>query len=141
MKKKLTLTKVKERAWTQFSLYIRLRDSLKTVGNNRQCKCISCGNIVDTRGRAKTQAGHFIPGRNNKVLFDEEQVHGQCYHCNIGLKGNWVPYERAMVTLYGRKKVEKMKLESKEKVKYTVNDLLEIEAKYKQKIKDLGGFD
>jgi len=142
-KKKLTATKAKKKAWKQFSLYIRLRDSLITIGNNKQCKCISCDSIKNTLGIGCIQAGHFIAGRYGAVLFHEELVHGQCYHCNIGLKGNWIPYEHAMIKLYGRKKVEELKklgYKTKIIVKYTANDYLEIEAKYKQKIKDLGGF-
>jgi len=139
-KKKLTLTKTKKKAWKQFSLYIRLRDSLKTIGNTTQCKCISCGAIKDTTGVGCIHAGHFIGGRYNAVLFHEELVHGQCYHCNVGLKGNWVPYERAMIKLYGREHVEELKLlgyKTKNHIKYTVNDYLEIEEKYKNKIKEL----
>ena len=143
--KKITATKAKARAWKQFSLYIRLRDSLKTIGNNRQCKCISCGTIKNTEGIGCIHAGHFIAGRYGAVLFHEELVHGQCYHCNIGLKGNWVPYERAMITLYGKKRVEELKQlhkgTNKNMVKYKAKDYLELEEKYKQKIIELGGFD
>jgi len=134
--KKITLTKAKKAAWSQFSRFIRLRDSLKTVGNTIQCVCISCGAIKPTFGKGCIQAGHFIPGRHNGVLFHEELVHGQDFHCNIGLKGNWVPYESAMVTLYGRDRVEEFKKMSKGKaelVKYTVSDYQEIEKKYKEK--------
>lgn len=141
--KKPTLTKTKKKAWTQFSKYVRLRDSLKTVGNNNQCKCISCGTIKNTTGTGCIHAGHFIAGRHNAVLFHEELVHGQCYHCNVGLKGNWVPYEKAMIEMYGKKRVEELKnlsVGNNKFVKYTVNDYIELEAKYKKKIKELGGF-
>ena len=143
--KKINATKAKTLAWKQFSLFIRLRDSLKTMRNNKQCKCISCQTIKNTGGRGCIQAGHFIAGRYGAVLFHEELVHGQCYFCNISLKGNWVPYERAMVKMYGRKKVEELKLlhkgTHKRTIKYSAQDYLAIEAQYKQKIKDLGGFD
>lgn len=137
---KLSLTKAKKRAWTQFSLFIRYRDSLKTVGNLQQCKCVSCTAIKNTLGIGCIQAGHFIAGRHNTVLFDEDLVHGQCYHCNVGLKGNWVEYEAAMIAMYGRDKVEEFKRKSKghgEYVKYTVDDYLAKEAEYKQKIAEL----
>ncbi|KKL54893.1 hypothetical protein LCGC14_2260890 [marine sediment metagenome] len=144
--KKPTLTKVKKKAWKQFSLFIRLRDSLKTMRNNRQCKCISCGTIKNTRTRPCIQAGHFIAGRHNAILFSEEMVNGQCYHCNMGLKGNWVPYEEAMVEMYGQERVAELKRLSKvgvgqKRIKYTIQDYLDIEAKYKKKVIDLGGFE
>lgn len=136
--KKISLSKAKKNAWTQFSKYIRLRDSLKTVGNITQCKCITCGRIFPTFGKGCIQAGHFIPGRHNVVLFNEEIIFGQCYSCNIGLKGNWVEYEKAMVEMYGRDKVEEFKNLSKgrsDTIKFTVSDYLKIEEKYKEKVK------
>lgn len=139
MPKKMTATKAKRKAWDAFSLYIRLRDSLKTIGNNRQCACITCGGVRNTLGVGCIQAGHFIPGRGNAVLFEEDQVHGQCYVCNFLKKGNWVEYERVMIARYGKEKVEEMKKMADQTVKYSVQDYLDIEAKYKAKILELGG--
>ena len=66
-----------------------------------------------------------------------------CYHCNLGLKGNWVPYERAMVKLYGKKKVEELKKlhkgTNKHMVRYSAQDYLDLETKFKKKIEELGG--
>lgn len=65
-------------------------------------------------------------------------AHHNCYHCNIGLKGNWVEYEKAMVEMYGRDKVEEFKNLSKgrsDTIKFTVSDYLKIEEKYKEKVK------
>ena len=135
--KKMTITKAKEKAWKQFSIFIRLRDSLKTVGNREQCMCVSCGSPYPSFGKGCLQAGHFIPGRRNGVLFHEEVVHGQCYNCNMNLKGNWVPYEKKMIEMYGRKKVDEFKKLAEVTVKYTITELQEIEAKYKLKVKDL----
>lgn len=137
----MNISKATQLAWEQFSLFIRLRDSLKTMRNNRQCRCISCGTIKNTTGRGQTQAGHFIPGRTNALLFNEDIVHGQCFRCNIHLKGNWIPYEKAMIEMYGKEKVEAFKRLVNDRVKYSVNELLEIRDKYKAKIEELGGFD
>jgi hypothetical protein len=135
--KKLSISKAKKNAWKQFSMYIRLRDSLKTVGNISQCKCITCGNIYPTFGRSCIQAGHFIPGRKNAVLFHEDLVHGQCQICNMWKKGDWVAYEQKMVEMYGREKVEEFKLLAFVTVKYTASDYSEIEEKYKKKVKEI----
>lgn len=96
--KKISLSKAKKNAWTQFSKYIRLRDSLKTVGNITQCKCITCGRIYPTFGKGCIQAGHFIPGRHNVVLFNEEIIFGQCLTKHSFLK-----------TINGYKKIDKIK--------------------------------
>lgn len=135
--KKLTISKAKKKAWEQFSLFVRLRDSLLTVGNTTQCACVTCGNIYPTLGRSCIQAGHFIPGRKNAVLFHEDLVHGQCHICNMWRKGDWVTYERKMIEMYGREKVEEFKLLADVTIKYTVTELQEIEAKYKAKVEDI----
>lgn len=139
-KKKLKFTTEKKKAWSLFSKFIRLRDSFATIGNGLQCKCITCPDIRNIYGMGCMQAGHFIPGRNNAVLFNEEQVHGQCYVCNKIKSGNWVEYERAMVKRHGRAHVEKMKTDAEQKVKMNAQDMVDIQVKYKQKIEDLGGF-
>lgn len=138
MIKKITATKAKKKAWDAFSLYIRYRDSKRTIGNFIQCKCITCGTVRPTTGAGCIHAGHFIPGRKNGVLFHEDLVHGQCGVCNMWKKGDWINYERAMIALYGRDKVEEFKKLADVTVKYTISDYLEIEATFKQKIIDLG---
>ncbi len=46
------------------------------------------------------QAGHYIDGRNNTVLYDEKLVHPQCLRCNVFLKGNKVSYTVFMANKY-----------------------------------------
>lgn len=137
---KLKFTTEKKKAWALFSKFIRLRDAYRTIGNNQQCKCITCEDVRMIYGKGCMQAGHFIPGRSNNVLFDEEIVNGQCYNCNFNLKGNWVPYERVMVKRFGRKKVEEMKKKASVKVKMTAKDMVAVQEKYKKKIEKFGGF-
>ena len=95
-KKKGSLSWWKQKAWDQFSLYVRVRDALRTTGDIHDCVCCSCGRVKPAFGRGCIQAGHFIPGRKNSVLFSEVGVHGQCSWCNGsdlgGLKGNWPGY-------------------------------------------------
>ena len=55
---------------------------------------------------SKLQAGHFLPGRNDTVLFDEEAVHAQCYRCNIVLSGMWPAYYRVMQERHGQDWIE-----------------------------------
>lgn len=52
-------------------------------------------------------------------------------------KGDWINYERAMIEMYGREKVEEFKKLADITVKYTVSELQEIEAKYKAKVDEL----
>ncbi|MBV6446345.1 MAG: hypothetical protein IFNCLDLE_02638 [Ignavibacteriaceae bacterium] len=104
-----TLSQSKKRAWEAFSKYVRLRDAIKTTGTLTTLACITCGKRYPAFGVGCAQAGHFIPGRGNSVLIDEDFVHGQCYNCNVNLRGNWIKYERAMIKMWGKEKVEEAK--------------------------------
>jgi hypothetical protein len=119
--KKITYSKAKTRAWDAFSLYIRQRDE--------EDGCFTCG---VKKPYKQMQAGHWIPGRHNSILFNELGCHAQCYHCNVGLKGNPVKYYDRMLADYGKKVCEELKRMDKWIREYKVYELLEIEAKYKE---------
>lgn len=89
---------LKNKCWTQFSIYIRTRDCLKTTGCASFGLCITCGKRYHFK---LLQAGHFIPGRHLSNLFSEKGTHAQCYNCNINLKGNTLEYRRQIIKLYG----------------------------------------
>jgi len=83
--------------WRHFSSFIRQRDA---------GICFTCGKKCSGKGY---HAGHFIPvGANggHALRFDERNVHGQCYNCNINLGGNGAEYHRLMVERYGQKVVD-----------------------------------
>lgn len=130
--KKVSRTKLKRDTWNAFSRYIRVRDCLKTTGTTEAGKCFTCGFITEYR---HLQAGHFIPGRKNAYLYDEEQVHGQCMKCNLWLKGNWVPYYQNMIAEFGKEKVEAMIAKKYEVKRYTEVDLISLKAQYDEKYK------
>lgn len=134
---KLTKTKAKKKAWVAFSRYIRLRDALKTTGSKERLICITCDKQYPAFGKPCAQAGHFIPGRNNSVLINEGFVHGQCYNCNINLKGNWVIYEEKMIKMWGKEAVQIAKRESHKILDRTITEWLELESLYKVKLKEL----
>lgn len=132
--KKQTVKSLKKKVWTEFSKYIRMRDCLETTGCSSWGLCVTCGKRYHIK---LLQAGHFIQGRNNAVLFDEEGVHIQCYNCNVNLKGNTLAYRDYMVFRYGEDFVKDMRENSKNVIKYSVPDLLEKLVYYKQQVKYL----
>lgn len=126
MKKKSDLKKLKEKTWSIFSKYIRLKYS----DNNGNCKCVTCGKIKNWK---EMQAGHFVPSRCNAVLFNEKIVFPQCVGCNVMLNGNYHAYFRFMIQ---EKKYTPEELfqfmELKHKiVKISYSDMEEIYNKYK----------
>ncbi len=107
----------KKKAWDEFSKYIRVRDALRTTGTIDKCVCCSCGKIYDVWGVGCLQAGHFVPGRRNGTLLVPLGCHGQCYNCNVRLKGNWPGYHDFMIKNYGQYAVNHLLALSKKTVK------------------------
>lgn len=75
----------------------------------------------------KLQAGHFIPGRSNSVLFDERIVYTQCIGCNgnppIGKGGNYIEYFVFMEKEWGREKIDEFRQLKHKIVKYKPYEL------------------
>jgi hypothetical protein len=128
------LSTVKKKAWAAFSEYVRTRDCLRTTGCASFGLCITCGK----RNHFKLlQAGHFIAGRHNAVLFSEKGVHAQCYNCNINLKGATLEYRRKIIEMYGEGFDEYLEYEATRTVKLSIQDCKLIEKYYKQKTEEL----
>jgi hypothetical protein len=122
-KKKLRkpkLSTLKAKCWKLFSQYIRLRDA----DENGTVKCVTCGKLMFWE-KDSAQAGHFIGGRGNAVLFDERLVHVQCYRCNKELRGNYVSYTLFMLTKHTIREIEEFQALKHKVVKFNVTDLQE----------------
>ncbi len=131
------LSKAKKKAWDSFSIYIRTRDAIKTTNTTTNCKCVTCNRILPLKGHGGLQAGHFIAGRHNAILFEETNVHAQCYGCNVMKKGNTTEYWLFMEKEYGRKEIDRLLALDKTTVQYKVYDFLELNEKFKKKLTDL----
>ena len=108
-----------------FNKYIRLRDA----GN----VCISC-----QKKPLKENAGHFYNANNHwSVRFDERNVHLQCEHCNTYLSGNLIYYRENLLTKIGIEEFENLSAEAMKTRKFTIDELKEIIATYKKKIKEV----
>lgn len=83
------------------------------------------------------QAGHFLPGRKNAVLYCEVGVHSQCFNCNITLKSNWPEYLEYMKQEYGISVVNQLMARRRETVQMKASDHIAVYEKYKQKVADL----
>ncbi len=110
-KKEPTITTLKKQLWVAFSTYIRMRDCLATTRSLTHGKCCTCGRLYP---RGKLQAGHFIPGRQDSVLFEPTCVHAQCYRCNVQRQGEWVKYFRFMEEKYGLDEIHRLMTLSEE---------------------------
>lgn len=129
-KRKSAKTLARERAWTWFSRYIRMRDA----DTDGVVKCATC----DLRRHwKKMQAGHFIPqAQGNATRFIEENVHAQCFRCNNNLGGNAPEYYPYMVSRYGERFVTELRSKTHDKITMTEGSYVEIEDKYKALVKE-----
>ena len=139
-KKAKNLTWWKKKTWDLFSIYIRLRDALETTGTRDSLICFTCNKLYPAFGKGCVQAGHYVPGRNHAVLFSKKGVHGQCYNCNVNLKGNTIHYRLAMIKKYGEEETERQEmLYFDHTFKYRISDLEEMCVELKREIKELKG--
>jgi len=112
-------------AQTVFNKFIRLRDE----GN----ACISCGR----NSGAKMNAGHYLSvGSHPELRFNELNVHLQCEHCNSYKSGNQAQYRPRLIEKIGLQQVEALE-GPHEPLKLTIEEIKELIAEYKQKIKQL----
>lgn len=127
----------KSKAWDSFSLFVRTRDCLRFTGDPENGICISCKRWLP---RKQLQAGHFIGGRGNAVLFREDLVYSQCSFCNAkpprGLGGNYVEYTLFMLEEgYTPDQIAEFSKLRHQTIPYKLHDFKEIKVLYDEKYK------
>lgn len=113
-----------------FNAYIRERDKGKP--------CICCGKPLGSSPvGGDFDAGHYrSTGSASHLRFQENNCHGQRKVCNRYGAGRAVEYRIGLIERIGLEAV--LELESNNHVhKWTREELIEIKAKYKQKLKEL----
>lgn len=138
MAKRNERQKAKDKAWKAFSIYIRTRDCLRFSGSPEYGKCVTCSRPYDFKN---LQAGHFIQGRGNAVLFDERIVYSQCIGCNgnppMGKGGNYVEYYVFMLEEWGQIMIDEFRALKYKTVIYKIPDYLRLEQDFKEKTQAL----
>lgn len=125
----------KKKAWDEFSKFIRA----EAEDAEGFAECCTCGKPYNAFGKYCIQAGHYVQGRLNAVLFEEHCCHPQCYNCNVRLKGNTLNYREFMLRTYGPEETERIELLRYKVLKYSPAELEEIRDKYKAKYEELKG--
>jgi hypothetical protein len=113
-----------------FNQFVRLRDQL--AGH----ACISSGRPLDWSGNA-VDAGHFRSvGSAPHLRFNEDNCHAQSKHDNQYKSGNAVDYRIGLIARIGLARVEALEADQTPR-HYTIEDLKQIKATYKAKLKTL----
>lgn len=101
-----TKTKLRQRADSVFSTFIRLRDADKQW-------VVTCPLCWSKQPRKKAQNMHFIKRSCWFYRYNEQNCHAGCYRCNVVLSWNYIAYTRFMQKEYGIEYVDNMIAESK----------------------------
>jgi len=110
-----------------FNEWVRLRDA--------SAPCISCGRHHD----GKYDAGHYrTVGSNPALRFEPLNCHKQCVPCNRHKSGDIVNYRINLVARIGVDRVDWLE-GPHEAQRYTIEQLKEIKAQYRAKIRELKG--
>lgn len=122
--RRLSVGKLKKRAWVEFSIYIRTRDA----NEEGMVQCCTCDSVKHWK---QMQAGHFISGRLNSNLFDERGCHAQCSKCNVIRGGNGPKYYQFMREAYGEDVINELLRQNDQTHKWLPGELESIWQKYK----------
>lgn len=130
MAKRSSKKRAKDKAWKVMSLYVRLRYAV-----NEYSTCVTCGNVAHYK---KHQAGHYVPkAQGLAAYFEIDNVHVQCFRCNINLGSNGAEYTPFMISKYGQERVDEIRQLSGKVVKYTEIDYNDMIDKYNKLIEEL----
>jgi hypothetical protein len=111
-----------------FNEFIRLRDKDKP--------CISCGSPLT----GKYDAGHgFSVGSYPNLRFNEDNVHGQCVHCNRHKHGAANEYMIGLEARIGKERFEHLKSIRNEPLKLPLDEIKELIEVYRGKVAALKG--
>jgi hypothetical protein len=117
-----------KRAQMAVNSYVRVRDA----GGS----CISCQKPLGTEPNTY-DAGHYRSvGSAPHMRFVEDQINGQCKHCNQYLSGNPIGYRKGLIERIGLDRVEQ--IESDQTIrKYTREGLSELAKQYREMTRQL----
>jgi len=124
----------KRKTWNACSKYVRTRDCLLSTGSPEYGRCYTCGSEFHI---TKLDAGHFIPGRGNAILFDTRGIHAQCTYCNKMRQGATLEYRERMLTDYSQDVVDELRRLDKSTRKYSIAELKELEEGFKLDTEEL----
>lgn len=102
--------------------------------------CYTCDKHVVLKGSRpgeRVTCGHWVEGHRNATYIVEVYMRPQCYYCNMMLGGNQGEFRDRIRKELGDAEVDRLLIESKKDVQISVAEYLQLEAYYKQLLKNL----
>ena len=93
---KSTIGTYKKTVWKSLATFIKLRESDKYG----MVVCVTCPQKMSIYD-SNCNAGHFVSGRGNSVLFDDAHIFPQCNVCNCQGSGEQFKYAIFLKERYG----------------------------------------
>lgn len=115
---KSTLTKLKKKLDTVFSIWIRTRDD---------GRCFTCGKQGEIK---EMQAGHYVSRKHLSLRWDERNVNCQCAGCNIFKHGALDVYALMLLDIHGKEVLRELAQTKKESKRFTTKELESLIKKY-----------
>lgn len=123
--KKSSVAKLKKKADSVFSQYIRIRDN---------GKCYTCGLQKHWK---EMQNGHFVPRQYLSLRYDEKNCNCQCYACNMLYNGQPSAYAKHLKEDYGDHIIETLESKRKDITQWRENEYNLIIDKYTALVLDM----
>lgn len=127
MAKEPTRSKIVKKLDAVFSKYIRTKYS----NENGEVSCVTCSRVYPI---SKIQNGHFISRKNYATRWSEENCAPQCYGCNVMQQGQQFLFSKWIDQKYGPGAAEKILQKSRQTVKFSNPELLEMIEDYQTKL-------
>ena len=103
--------------------YIRIMRCLEATGKAFLGICITCNRQFHIE---YLDAGHFISGRRNAVLFDIMCIYNQCNYCNVIMHGRHKLYRKIMVRKHGKEWVLNRAIRARRVIKNNQIDFVKL---------------
>ena len=117
----------KKTVWKSCADYVKLREA----NIHGFLKCITCNKTMHYKDES-CNAGHFVPGRGNEVLYDDTHIFPQCAGCNCDGGGEQYKFGEFLKKKYGYDNAtleEILQMRHKSR-KYTLEELKEIKRRF-----------
>lgn len=129
------LKTLRERAWSAFSKYVRLRDHPPAWSWHGASVCITCDAVLNWR---EIHAGHFVhAGRANPVSYDERNINAQCPACNTFRHGMLDVYSERLTAKHGAGVTDELRAMKAQGKPLNRTQLHEIALKYEAKVEEM----